>query len=234
MDTHEGGQHKPLPVQRECVGAQVRIERDAASSLRRLQQQMHFRVVPEWLIVADTLDWGSDCFAVDDGRRSERDGHAEAFFREIPDDLSLDLSHDLGGYLFCARIIFDSKHRLLFLKKFQVMQGCHRIRVIGEEDGASKDRQDQLFRYGAALQGFRQHHSGLRIFRRAAWLSGFCVISRGAGRLSDFCAVSQNLTGGYSVEACGADDLSCRSLTQDTEAVSGILTKLINLERGRS
>ena len=95
MDTHEGGQHKPLPVQRECVGAQVRIERDAASSLRRLQQQMHFRVVPEWLIVADTFDWGSDRFAVDDGRRSEGDGHAEAFFRETPDDLSLDLAHRL-------------------------------------------------------------------------------------------------------------------------------------------
>ena len=114
------------------------------------------------------------------------------------------------------------------------MQGCHRIRVIGEEDGASNDRQDQLLRYGAALQGFRQHHSGLRVFRRAAWLSGFCVISRGAGRLSDFCAVSQNLTGGYSVEPCGADDLSCRSLTQDAETVPGILAQLVNLEYGGS
>ena len=166
MDTHEGGQDKPLPVQRECVGAQVRIERDAASSLRRLQQQMHFRVVPEWLIVADTFDWGSDRFAVDDGRRSEGDGHAEAFFTEIPDDLRLNLAHDLSGYLFCARIIFDSKHRFLFLKKFQVMQGRHRVRVISEENGASKDRQDQLLRYGATLQGFRQHRSSLRNFRK--------------------------------------------------------------------
>ena len=170
MDAHEGGQHKPLPVQRESIGAQVRVEGDAASALSRLQQQMHFRIVPEGFIVADTLDRGSNRFAVDDGRRSEGDGHAEAFFREIPDDLSLDLAHNLGGYLFCARIIFDSKHRLLFLKKFQVMQGCHRKTTSQQSPELSEDclTVRLLYRLPWSCLAVRLPH----------WLPGSCLAVR--------------------------------------------------------
>ncbi len=96
--------------------------------------------------MADTLDRLGDRLPVYDRGRTKLHCHAKAVLQHFPQDLRLDLAHDLGCDLAGTFLHGDMQHRLFLLQKPQIAQRSRAVDTLLQKDCAGKYRlQDPVF-----------------------------------------------------------------------------------------
>ena len=108
------GKDQPLPVQIKRVGGAVGIKYKAAAPLTRLQDQMHFCIMPQRFIMADALHGVGDRFPVEDTSRPKGDIQIEALFQKTFQYFCLYSSHQLKADL-SERTVPENMQERIFL-----------------------------------------------------------------------------------------------------------------------
>ena len=137
------GQHETLPVAGERVDAAFAFKHQTAPGFSRFKQQMHLRIVPERLKVADALYGLGNRLFIYDRRPSECNLQVEPLLHNFLQDLPLDLSHHTRGDLPLALVVRDLQHRLLLLENAQILVGLVRVRPLRQQDLPGQDGDDK-------------------------------------------------------------------------------------------
>ena len=90
------GEDQPLPVQVQLIRGAGGGDGQAAARFAGLQQQMHLRIVPQRLKVANALHRIGDGLPVADGPGAEADLYPQPLPDEPLQNFHLHLAHELG------------------------------------------------------------------------------------------------------------------------------------------
>ena len=109
--------YQPLPVQVQHIRTAHGIQRDSASRLPRLHQQMYLRIVAERFKMSDSFYYISYRFFINNISGSKCHFHAKSVFDQALQYLRLHRSHQLHMNLAKFFIPHDPQHRIFFFKK---------------------------------------------------------------------------------------------------------------------
>ncbi len=136
-------QDQTLPVQIQHIRTADGAKGKTAAAGRRLQQQMHFRIMAQRFVMACAFHGSRDRFLIHDTSGPEFHIDAEPFLYHALQDLDLHLPHDLGLDLSRSLIPGDPQHRLLFLQLAQLRQHPVDITARGQQHLIGEHRLEQ-------------------------------------------------------------------------------------------
>ena len=151
------GQHQPLPVEVKRIGRTRAGKLHARAALRRLDEQMHLRIMPQWLKMPDADHGGRDRLLVDNAAFIKCHIHAKAFCNQAGQNLKLYFTHELQMDLAQAFVPYHAQLRVLFLQLAKVLQHDMGITALGQDDPVTQHR----FEHGRHRARFpAQPHAG--------------------------------------------------------------------------
>ena len=119
--------NQSLPVFIKNLFSTVCFKHKSASLFTRFKQQMYFSIMPEWLIMADTLNRSSNSFLVRNISMDKFNIHMESLQHKCFDNIKLHLTHDLNVYFLKLFIPDNMKFRFLC---FQSPERSNRLMYI--------------------------------------------------------------------------------------------------------
>ena len=133
-------QDQPLPVTVKDIFAAFRSELHTRASFTRLQQKMHFRIMPQWLEMSDSLCRSGDRLFIYDPALSELCQDSVPFLDQVLQHFCLHLTHKLDMYFLRLLCPDDVELRFFLLKLPQVQKHCMDVTLFRQFDPISQDR----------------------------------------------------------------------------------------------
>ncbi len=134
VSLHDMRGNQMLPVRIQIIRAARGCYLNAGTSLARLEQQVHLRIVPQRFKMPDTLHRLRNRLLVDDVPGAEHDCHAEALLDQTRQHLDLYLSHHLDVKLLQLLVPQDMQLRILLLELFQFAAHLNRADFLRQEN----------------------------------------------------------------------------------------------------
>ena len=131
---------EPLPVERKLVRGAVAGQLYAAAALAGGEQQMHFRIVAQRLIVPHALRLRADGLLVQDAALVKGHFEAEAALQQALQYLQLHLAHQLQVGRAGALVPDNVQQRVLLLQLAQLAQGGVYVAAVGQQHAVAQHR----------------------------------------------------------------------------------------------